>query len=404
MEYSPSPQVQNAPLLLLVDDEAGILATLGPLIADMGYRVLTASSGQQALDLFSQNAPALIVSDIRMPGLDGMQLLQAIKAQQPETEVLMLTGHGDMSLAVESLRSGAGDFLTKPVNADVLEFALARAVERINMRNAIRRHTQELEKLVERRTKELLGAERLAAIGETAGGMAHAIKNLAGGLEGAMFVLEKGLELDNREYLEQGWHMLRNDVARVRDLTINLLNLSRPAELDPQPADPASVAQEVVRLLATRTNEAGATLTCDEEASGHHPADGQSPLSATALPVFDQSAIHSCLMNLVVNAIDAVADAVATGLLQRGDGRITIAVTATPVVVRWTVLDNGSGIPAEAAAALEKGRFTTKPTGSGFGLMATRKAMREQGGELRVTAPPQGGTKAELVLPAKPVC
>lgn len=395
MEYPPSATHPNAPCLLLVDDEAGILATLGPLIADMGYRVVTASSAQEALQLFNKLQPTLVISDIRMPGMDGMQLLRAVKARQPEAEVLMLTGHGDMNLAVESLRSGAGDFLAKPVNADVLEFALAQASERIQMRQAIKEYTQQLETLVERRTKDLLEAERLATIGETAGSMAHAIKNLAGGLEGAMFVLEKGLELNNRQYLEQGWQMLRQDVARVRDLTMSLLNLSRPAKLNPHPADPTQIAHDVVQLLTARANEAGIKLTCYPL---EHPTQR---INHKTTFVFDQNAIHTCLMNLVTNAIDAVTDAMANGQLAKSEGRICIRIIFENNTLRWSVSDNGSGIPAEAAAALEKGRFTTKPTGSGFGLMATRKSMHEQGGELRLSVTPQGETVAELILPAE---
>jgi FixJ family two-component response regulator len=389
-----SAAAESAPLsVMLVDDEPGILATLGPLVADMGYQVVTAQSGEAALQLAHDSRPPhVLLTDVRMPVMDGMALLRAFKTVWPDTEVLMLTGHGDMQLAVESLRQGAGDFLTKPVNADVLEFALARAAERIALRGQVRRYTSQLESLVEQRTRELLEAERLAAMGETAGTMAHAIKNLAGGLEGAMFVLEKGLELDNREYLEQGWQMLRKDVGRLRDMAMNLLHLSRPAQPDMQPGDPLGVARDVVRLLQSRAADAGALLRLEPS---HQSENAKKSGSA----LFDYSALHACLMNLVINAVDAVEEAVAAGTLEHGAGTVSIRVVQDNVCVRWIVCDNGSGLPAEAAGQLRNGRFTSKPAGSGFGLMATRKSMREQNGELHIRARARGGTEAELSLP-----
>lgn len=127
------------------------------------------------------------------------------------------------------------------MSTDALEIAIARALEKIDLRRRLREHTDHLERLVEEKTQELLAAERLAAIGQTVAEMSHAVKNLAGGLEGSMFVLEKGLELDNREYVGQGWSLIKRDVARL-ELALNLLRYARPEAL-PRPADPVAPAR-----------------------------------------------------------------------------------------------------------------------------------------------------------------
>lgn len=134
--------------ILLVDDEEGIRKVLGILLKDMGYSVHTAASGEAALALFAQIHPAIVMTDIKMPGLDGIELLQRIKKASPDTEVIMITGHGDMDLAVKSLKFEATDFITKPINDQALEIALKRANERLFLRSEIRRYTEDLERLV----------------------------------------------------------------------------------------------------------------------------------------------------------------------------------------------------------------------------------------------------------------
>ncbi|WMW64896.1 response regulator [Nitratidesulfovibrio liaohensis] len=442
---APPPQLPPLPLLL-VDDEEGIRTVLALLLADMGCAVRTAASGAEALAMVRANPPAVVLTDVRMPGMDGIDLLRAVKVEFPGVEVLVLTGHGDMELAVSSLRFGAGDFLTKPVAPEALEVALDRARQRMALREALRRHTEELEQLVAQRTRELLHAERLAAVGETAAGLAHAIKNVAGGLEGAMFVLEKGLELDRRDYLEQGWRMVRDDVARVRDLAMRLLDMGRAAELAPRPCDPDAPLRDVARLLAPRAAAAGVTLALDAGA-GPEPA------------MLDPDAVHRCLMDLAVNAIEAfeedggaggTATNSASASIRDSDGMNTgggaggaVADASRRVVLRsrrvalpepagadaaaageagdasatgieYVVEDNGPGLPEQVKQIGQIGQIgqeqtgnsggdgfaafvSAKPGGSGVGLMATRKLAREMGGELELGPASQGsGVRAVL--------
>ena len=170
--------------VLLVDDEPGIRHVLGALIRDFGYDVHTAESAREALEAFTANPFPIVVTDIRMPGMDGLALLERVRNQNPDTQVVMITGHGDMDNAVECLRLGAADFIAKPVNDDLLEHSLKRAAEQYSLREQIRRHTEHLEELVASRTRELLEAHRVAVVGETVACMAHTIKNLAAALEG----------------------------------------------------------------------------------------------------------------------------------------------------------------------------------------------------------------------------
>jgi signal transduction histidine kinase/FixJ family two-component response regulator len=172
--------------ILLVDDEEGIRKVLGISLADDGYQVLTAENGAQAFDIFKQEQPAVVLTDIKMPVMDGITLLKRVKQENPDTEVIMLTGHGDMDLAIQCLKLEAMDFITKPINADVLSISLTRAYEKILMKQKLKEYTLNLEKMVEEKSARLVEAERLAAVGQAMEGLSSAFKNIAGDLSGSI--------------------------------------------------------------------------------------------------------------------------------------------------------------------------------------------------------------------------
>jgi signal transduction histidine kinase/FixJ family two-component response regulator len=138
--------------ILLVDDESGIRTVLGITIADAGYEVVTAETAEDALELFDETQPGIVVTDIKMPGMDGIGLLKEIKKRSPETEVIMITGHGDLNLAIESLQLDAADFVTKPINNDILEASLKRVEEKLRMKRELDRYTHDLERMVEEKS------------------------------------------------------------------------------------------------------------------------------------------------------------------------------------------------------------------------------------------------------------
>jgi len=136
--------------ILLVDDEEGIRKVLSISLTDDGYEVFTAKSGKEALHVIREQQPPIVLTDIKMPGMDGIQLLKKIKAESPDTEVIMITGHGDMEKAIESLQFDATDFITKPILQEALQIALKRANEKIFLKTKIREYANNLERLEEK--------------------------------------------------------------------------------------------------------------------------------------------------------------------------------------------------------------------------------------------------------------
>ncbi|MEJ2642663.1 MAG: ATP-binding protein, partial [Desulfosarcinaceae bacterium] len=131
-----------------------------------------------------KHLPPIVLTDLKMPVMDGVDLLKQIKQIAPETEVIMLTGHGDMELAIECLKLEATDFITKPIRDEMLEFALKRANEKIRMGRLLREHTENLEHLVAEKSAQLVARERLAAVGQAVEQLVTAFQDLAGDLGG----------------------------------------------------------------------------------------------------------------------------------------------------------------------------------------------------------------------------
>ncbi|AMK12605.1 MAG: response regulator [Pseudodesulfovibrio sp.] len=119
--------------VLVIDDERPTLKMFTLLLSAYGYQVLTAENGREGVETFLRESPGLVLTDIKMPIMDGIEALKAIKKLNPNTEVIVITGHGDMDLAIQALNLDATDFINKPLKREALEKALTRARERINI-------------------------------------------------------------------------------------------------------------------------------------------------------------------------------------------------------------------------------------------------------------------------------
>src|SRR6266853_4071745 len=159
--------MKNISQILLVDDDVALLQALPQalFLRIDDVRIDTCDSALEALEQIKEHDYDAIVSDIKMPGMDGLALLEKIQELRPETPTLLITGHGEHELAVQALRGGAYDFIQKPIDRDYFVAALQRAIQAYGLRGQVReqqqaleRHAQSLEALVEERTRELVEA------------------------------------------------------------------------------------------------------------------------------------------------------------------------------------------------------------------------------------------------------
>ncbi|HET9452568.1 MAG TPA: sigma-54 dependent transcriptional regulator, partial [Aggregicoccus sp.] len=124
----PSPDLRGT--VLVVDDDVAVAKVLGALLSQAGLRVHLAPSGAAGLELLAQHPIDVVVSDVRMPGMGGMELLAEVQRSWPEVPVLLLTAHGTVPLAVEAMKAGAADFVLKPFDRDELLFSVRKALAR----------------------------------------------------------------------------------------------------------------------------------------------------------------------------------------------------------------------------------------------------------------------------------
>jgi len=500
--------------ILLIDDEPDILRVLAMSLRADGYEVITAASGEAGLAAFDAQAPDIVLVDIKMPGMDGIEVLQEVKAKETLTEVIIITGHGDVDNAVEALKSGASDFINKPVRDATLGVALKRAAEKLAIRRRLRDHTRELEARVEAATRalkrqaqfqarlirsstdgivatdqtlkivifnpaaetifgytreevlrqmnlaeiypaelaaefqkgmaadgkrleiaprettvvsrsgeaipvrlsaatlhekgkmmgtvaffqdlreikqlerELLRRERLAAVGQTVAGVAHGIKNILHGLKGGRHLVDVGIARQDNDRLEKGWEMVKRNIDRTSDLAMDLLRYSKERTPEPEPCRPNAIAEEVCELVkeAAETHDIAIVKDLD-------PAVGTVNL--------DPHSLHSVLLNLMSNAVDACRDA--------PDTAKTFQVTVrthreADGWLQFEITDNGMGMSAEVQEKLFTSFFSTKGhLGTGLGLMVTRKLVEEDGGRITVASTPGEGTTVTVRLPFQPV-
>ncbi len=134
--------------ILIIDDELEVLETLTDLLKIHGFWVLRAQSADEGLRLYAQHQPQIIITDLRMPGMSGLELLHEIRKTDEHTEIIVLTAYNDSEMVINALKNRASDFILKPVDSDTLKLTIDRALERLRLREEIRNYTSQLEELL----------------------------------------------------------------------------------------------------------------------------------------------------------------------------------------------------------------------------------------------------------------
>ena len=229
-------------------------------------------------------------------------------------------------------------------------------------------------------------AERLAMVGLTTAGMAHTIKNILGGLEGGIYLVDSGLDKGDQERLTSGWAMVKTYIEQVSGLVKNLLNYARAEEPEREAVEPAVLVRDVGVLFESKADLVGVALE-------YEATPGLPPL------LMDREGMHATLTNLVSNSLDSCMwDPSA------GDKEMAITITASPGLeggVLFEVKDTGTGISEENQPRILSAFFTTKGMrGTGLGLLLSKKIVQAHGGEITFETRPGHGTTFQIALPA----
>jgi response regulator RpfG family c-di-GMP phosphodiesterase len=226
--------------ILIVDDDASVRDVISVLLQEEGYECRTAAGAEEALEIAAQEAPPLVISDMKMPGRDGIWLLEAFRERFPETAVVMLTGYGDTEAAVDCLRRGAVDYLLKPPKLTDLIRAIERALAKRRIELARKRYQKKLERKVRDRTAELRSAFKdiaqtyqntLLALVAALDAREHETSDHSQRVVKYTIAIAERLALQGPELEELGRGALLHDVGKIGVPDAVLL---RPGKLTPE--------------------------------------------------------------------------------------------------------------------------------------------------------------------------
>lgn len=374
--------------VLLVDDEPSIRLTMGEFLKRAGYSVLTAADYDSGVAHNAEDLDVAVI-DINLPGKSGIQLLQKLCSAEVYVPVIMITGEPNLSVIPEIVRSGAYDFIAKPIVKDVLLNAVGRAAEKKRLTDEkrrleqeIKRYAEELEMRVEERTAELIEThkrlvtqERIAALGRAAAQVAHEVKNpLAGLLLYSMHLKSKASNFSEGEaYLvDKIVETINHLINRVEQI----LGFARPVNLTLHSGNLNKIINDILELLRPQltANKVDVRLSMDQAAYAR----------------IDEASIRGALMNLILNAIEAMSQG----------GTLSISIDQTDETLRIEIADTGSGIGEEEAKKIFEPFYTTKEQGLGLGMPYARKIIDQHGGTISLRSQPGEGSTISIALPA----
>lgn len=388
------------PWLLLVDDEQSFAEALAFRLDARELPCLVAHRGDEALRLLDRPELEVVLLDLNMPGLHGLEALTRIKAKRPDVEVILLTGDANFNSAAHGMRRGASDYLIKPVDFDALLDSIAKA------RVRSREHKERM------RASE---AGKLLALGVLAAGIGHELNNplqiILQRSEWLCELLDDALagRADFAE-MQRTADIIREQAQRSGGITAQLLELSAKTRSSTAETDVAALLEKICGHMGEHLRSLGIALSLRVD-----PDLPLLPCSPAELePVF---------VPLVRNAIDAIealalkgqatAEGEQTGFhadkqaeplpAQDGHRRIEISARRCGPLVRVIVGDSGEGVAPEHLPRIFEPFFSTRPVGkgTGMGLTVCHSIVTALRGSVRHMPGTEGGAIFVVEIPAE---
>ncbi len=274
--------------ILIVDDEVDIREVLEIALMDMGHEVLLAPDGKKALELFDEHHPDIVITDIKMPVMGGIDLLKQVKRRFPDTPVIMITGHGDMDLTIASLNSGFG-FHHQACERGY--FGTGRDQSSGTSHRPAEAGGIHPETGTAGAGKSKL-SDHLSSLGLMLGTVSHNIKGLLTNLDGGLFVARSGLKKKNFDDVSEGLDLLSQAVDKVKQMIMDILLYSKERSMIIQSVPLDSFVTDIRKTMKMKL-------------AGHSIDFQVVSDNAPATLNLDPSSMMSALVNILDNAVDA---------------------------------------------------------------------------------------------------
>lgn len=402
-ELSPRPRT-----VLIVDDEETVTRLLASYLEKDGQRVITRHDGEGALEALKNNETDLLITDLKMPGMSGLELIRKVREFYSDLDIIVITGYGTMDAFMEAVHEDVSDFILKPIDIKQFQKALRRVFEK-----------KLLTENLLARTQQLLQAEKMATVGLLSTGIAHEINNPNTFIRTNIQLMaeyikrlkprmedladEKNAETVRNIILNEFDDMIKEALKGTERIQKIVAGIKHYAHMGDDSFDESVDIREViaqaVNLVRSKLRsriEISENYLNIREIKGHF------------------SKLEQVFVNLLINAADAINEKV----LQRrkaGDaefkGLIDVSATViegdknddgeTPDYLILTFYDNGSGIPEGKLKRVFDPFFTTKSVGvgTGLGLYLCYEIIKQHGGEITVQSDEGEGTAFIIKLP-----
>jgi signal transduction histidine kinase len=367
------------PKVLVIDDEDAARYGMVRALSGEGYELKDTGDSESALELIGSFQPDVVLSDINMPGIDGLTLVRRIKQREDAPLIILITGYGSERIAAEALRAGAYDYIPKPYELNELRSSIRNAVERQKLTQKLKvSHTA------------LIQARKMAALAELVAGVAHEINNPLGVAQSSAQTLQTGVSklrgsiteptlLRLLDVIEGSARQSFEACRRIAQTVANLTSFVQLDRADFQKFDLNSSVECTAGLVRPHI-QSGVELNLH---LGHLPEIEGNPRD-----------INQMILNLTRNALEAV---------ERGGppGVVAVRTSANQGDVHLEISDSGVGIAPEQLPSIYDPGFTTKGVGVGIGVGLTicHQIVQAHHGSIHVSSKPGEGTTFTIQLP-----
>ncbi len=375
--------------ILLVDDDEMIRQLLHDALTMEGYQATTVQSGEEALQVLQTSTVDVIITDLSMPGMNGLELIRRTNVDHPDVPKIIITGAGTIENAIEAIRIGAYDYIRKPLNLGELWIVLNRAVKNRQLlqsnqeyQRQLQESNQRLEQRVKERTEELMRSMRLKD--NFLSHLSHEILTPLAPLKGYLSIMRQNL--DDREAVEESLAAAGKEAARLQNLLEGLIDLSHlvtgEAEVMQMPTDLNECIERAVAVEREGAAKKDLTLSLD---------------LAPDLPRFlaDPAKIDQIVANLLTNAIKFSEDG----------GSVTLTSSRQGSQVCLQVSDSGIGIPLEEQPRIFEafhqidGSTRRKHGGIGIGLSLVKQLVELHRGTIELESKAGKGSIFSVRIP-----
>ncbi|KAB2881523.1 response regulator [bacterium] len=400
--------------ILIIDDESSIRYILKEIITDLGYTAVPLEDIHDLEKEFEAWDYQLVLLDINMPDAYGVDVLKIIKEKFPLTMVMMVTGVLDMKTVIEAMKLGAVDYVTKPIDGDVLTLAVHRANEIYLLKKENQEYRDGLEKLVEKRTDQLyrfadalskknklymnankdlqqaneklqgflnqaMVSDKISTLGLLSSMLIHGIANPLGVIAGITNVLQKRFP---DEMTQNELNMMKQYIDQTLELVNQVRTFARTEVNQFASVNLAEVVKNAVTLIEMLNKKKQVSIV-------NRVTDARLVLQGNS------SQLEQVLVNILQNSLDAMDK----------PGKIEIYIEESdPGQFKLIIQDSGSGMNTEHQQKIFKMFFTTKSgnKGTGLGLFICKEIMEKHGGSIQLESELNRGTKVTLSFKLDP--